>query len=168
MRLTLTLLACILMAVEPAAAQKSVREYTSSQRAALQEFIEKNPEYQFIPESWFDEETLKAARNEWGFGKNFRPYYRAGDFNRDGLPDFAVILLTGKNADDPKWGMHAVVFNGTKKSAYRVAHIEHDEFSTALFLDVQHRTLLVGIMETDSAGCFIPAGRGYIVEPCNG
>lgn len=149
------------------AAQKSVREYTPAQRAALQVFITENPDYQFIPETWFDEDTLKAARKEWGFGKNFRPYYQAADFNRDRLQDFAVVLLTGKNYQDPKWGLHVVIFNGVKGGSYRVAHIEHEEFSAALFIDVQHRRLFVGVMETDSAGCFEPAGRGYIVEPCN-
>lgn len=147
-------------------AQRSVTEYTPAQRAALQEFISKNPDYQFIPDTWFEEDTLKAARNEWGFGKNFKPYYQVGDFNRDGLRDFAVILLTGKHADDPKSGMHVVVFNGVRVNKYRVAHVEYEDFNTATFISVGGKRLYVGIMETDSAGCFVPAGRGYIVEPC--
>jgi hypothetical protein len=50
----------------PAAAmpQNSITEYTPAQRAALQGFIDKNPAYQFISETGFDEPTLKAARNE--------------------------------------------------------------------------------------------------------
>lgn len=147
-------------------AQRSVTEYTPAQRAALQEFISKNTGYQFIPDTWFEEDTLKAARNEWGFGENFKPYYQVGDFNRDGLRDFAVILLTGKNAEDPKSGMHVVVFNGVRGDKYRVAHVEHEDFNTATFISIGGKRLYVGVMETDSAGCFIPAGRGYIVEPC--
>ncbi len=147
-------------------AQRSVTEYTPAQRAALQAFIDKNPSYQFIPETWFEEDTLKAARIEWGFGRNFKPYYQTGDFNRDGIRDFAVILLTGKNVNDPNSGMHVVVFNGAKGGKYRVAHIEHEEFSTAVFISTNRNKLYVGVMETDSAECFVPAGRGYIVEPC--
>jgi hypothetical protein len=148
-------------------AQRSVSEYTPAQRAALQSFISRNPSYQFIPETWFDEETLSAARNEWGFGRNFKPYYQTGDFNRDGKRDFAVILLSGRNADDQNRGTYVVVFNGVRGNTYRVAHIEREEFSTALFINTSRNRLHVGIMETDSVGCFVPAGRGYIVEPCS-
>ena len=148
-------------------AQKSVTEYTPAQRTALQAFIAKNPKYRFIPETWFEEGTLKAARVEWGFGRNFKPYYQVGDFNRDGIRDFAVILLTGEKISDPDSGMHVIVFNGAKGGSYRVAHIEHEDFSPALFIRVDRNALHVGVMETDSAGCFVPAGRGYIVEPCS-
>jgi hypothetical protein len=156
----------ILMISIPAKAQESVAEYTSAERSALQEFIEKNRSYRFIPETWFDEETLRAARIEWGFGKNFKPYYQTGDFNRDGLRDFAVVLLTGKSVNDPKNRLHVVVFNGVKGGGYRVAHIEHEEFSTEMFIKADKNRLHVGVMETDSTGCFVRAGRGYIVEPC--
>jgi hypothetical protein len=158
----------LLLLVMPivALAQRSVSEYTPAQRAALQSFISRNPSYQFIPETRFDAETLSAARNQWGFGRNFKPYYQTGDFNRDGRGDFAVILLSGRNVDDPNRGLHVVVFNGVQGNTYRVAHIEREEFSTALFINTRRNRLHVGIMETDSVGCFVPAGRGYIVEPC--
>lgn len=146
--------------------QLSVTEYTPAQRAALQECILKNPNYKFIPDTWFDEDTLKSARNDWGFGKNFKPYYQIGDFNRDGLRDFAVILLTGKNTEDPKSGMHVIVFNGVRGNRYRVAHMENEDFNTEAFIRFNGKRLYVGVMETDSVGCFVPAGRGYIVEPC--
>lgn len=162
-----SVLACFLLAIPMIAnAQRSVSEYTPAQRAALQEFISKNSTYQFIPETWFDENTLATARKDWGFGKNFRPYYQASDFNGDRLPDFAVILLTGKSTSDPNSGMHVVVFNGVRGGRYRQAHIEHEDFSTALFINTARKRLHVGVMETDSLGCFVPAGRGYIVEPC--
>jgi hypothetical protein len=159
-RRILTVLILLLPTV--AVAQKSVTEYTGAQRAALQGFIEKNPSYQFIPETWFDEETLKYARDEGGFGKNFKPYYQTGDFNRDGMRDFAVILLTGKNVDDPSSGMHVAVFNQVRGNKYEKAHIEHEDFSTALFINTSKNKLHVGVMETDSLGCFVPAGRGYM------
>jgi hypothetical protein len=146
--------------------QKSVTEYTPTQRAALQAFIDKQPSYQFIPETWFDEDTLKHARSDWGFGKDFKPYFQIGDFNRDGLRDFAAILVTGEDASDPKSRMHVVIFNGMKGGKYRVAHVEHEEFSNAQFIATNRNKLYVGIMETDSTGCFVSAGRGYIVEPC--
>src|SRR6266404_7003229 len=101
------LLVPLIFAIQIAAvAQRSVTEYTPAQRAALERFLSRNPGYQFIPETWFDEAVLKSAKNDWGIGKNFKPYFQEGDFNRDGLRDFAVILLTGKNAKDPKSGLH--------------------------------------------------------------
>ena len=111
---------------------------------------------------------LKAARNEWGFGKTFKPYYQTGDFNRDGKRDFAVMLLTGKNTEDPNSGMHVVIFNQVSGNKYKKAHVEHEEFSTALFINTEKNKLYVGVMETDSSGCFVPTKRGYIVEPCGG
>ena len=165
MRLAFVAIA-LLVSARPAVAQRSVTEYTPAQRVALQEFISKNPGYQFIPETWVEEDTLRAARIEWGFGRRFKPYYQVGDFNRDRLPDFAVVLLTGRSADDPNGGLHVVIFNGVKGGRYRVAHVEHEEFNTATFINVGGGRLYVGVFETDSAGCFVPAGRGYIVEPC--
>lgn len=157
----------LLLALPIAAlAQRSASEYTPAQRAAVQSFLSRNPSYQFIPETWFDAETLSAARNQWGFGRNFKPYYQTGDFNGDGRQDFAVILLWGRSADDPNRGMHVVVFNGARGNTYRVAHIEREEFSTALFINARRNRLQMGIMETDSVECFVPAGRGYIIEPC--
>ena len=162
-----TFLAVLVLSLSTApVSQRSVTEYTPAQRAALQAFIEKNSAYRFIPETWFEEASLKAARSESVFGKSFKPYYQTGDFNRDGKRDFAVILLTGKNVSDPTSGMHVVVFNGSKGGSFRVAHIEHEDYSTALFIGVDRNTLYVCVMETDSTGCFVPAGRGYIVEPC--
>lgn len=165
MKYTFTLLILVISA-SVTMPQRSVTEYTPAQRAALQAFLARNPTYQFIPETLFDAETLSSARNEWGFGRNFRPYYQTGDFNRDGRQDFAVVLLTGRNAADSNRRMHVVIFNGARGNTYRVAHIEHEEFSTALFISTNRRGLYVGVMETDSTGCFRTAGRGYIVEPC--
>lgn len=165
MRLAFAVFAVLSLSL-PTVAQRSVTEYTPAQRAALQEFISKTPGYQFIPETWVEEDTLRAARIEWGFGRHFKPYYQVGDFNRDRLPDFAVILLTGKTVDDPNSGLHVVIFNGVKGGRYRVAHVEHEDFSTATFINIGSGRLYVGVFETDSAGCFVPAGRGYIVEPC--
>ena len=61
--------------------------------------------------------------------------------------------------------MRVVVFNQVRGNKYEKAHIEHEDFSTALFINTDKNKLFLGVMETDSLG-FVPAGRGYIVEPC--
>lgn len=62
--------------------------------------------------------------------------------------------------------MSVIIFNGATGGAYRVAHVDQEDFSTALFISVKQNTVYVGVMETDSSGCFVAAGRDYIVEPC--
>ncbi len=145
-------------------AQKSTTEYSSAQRIAIQQFIAGHEEYSFIPETWFDASTLKAVRFEWGFGAKYKPYYQVGDFNKDGIKDFAVILI---NQNSSAQSCAAVVFNGILGSKYRLAHLEIEPWQEALGLTLQNKQLNILTFETDNAGCFIPAGKGYIVEPCN-
>ena len=134
------------------------------QRATLQNFISTHSQYQFIPETWFDESTLKAIRYEWGFGKNYKPYFQSNDFNKDGIKDFAVILL---NSDDNSKAA-VVVFNGLRNGSFRFVHLEKEPFESELGLSFQNKSLNVLVFESDNMGCFISSGKGYIVEPCGG
>jgi len=160
--------AALLVGIIPlsVSAQHSVTEYSSAQRAAMQSVMDKDSSLAFIPETWFNANSLRYARTdpEMAFGKAFKPYYQVGDFNHDGRKDFAVLLLRG-NA--PDLGMTALVFNGTKNGGFRLAHREDEPFSELRFLKVTEGKLWIGVMESDEAGCFVPAGTGYIVEPCN-
>lgn len=146
--------------------QKSVMDLSPVHRAAVQKYIDRNKSNSFLPETWFERDTLKAARSQWGFGAKFRPYYQVGDFNRDKRQDFAVILLVGKSAGSPKGGMNIVIFNGGK-GGYEVAHIDREPASTALYLRFNNQ-LHAGIMETDSVWRFVRAGKGYITDPVGG
>jgi hypothetical protein len=144
--------------------QRSTTEFTNMQRVTLQKFISTHNQYHFIPETWFDEATLKAIRYEWGFGKKYKPYFQSNDFNKDGIKDFAVILL---NSNKQNFAV-VVVFNGLKNGTYKFAHLEKEEFQSELGLSFQGKQLNVLVFETCNMGCFIPAGKGYIVEPCGG
>ena len=155
-------LIAVLALVPEASAQRSVREYTAAQRASLQEYLSAHPDDGFIPETWFDEETLRYARDEWGFGRAFKPYYQRADFSEDGRMDFAVVLLNGRTNT-----LRIVVFDQVAGDTYRVAHIEDlGEFHDAAFISRTGRRLVYGVMETDECGTFVPAGRGYLVEAC--
>jgi len=143
-------------------AQMSVTELTTAQRNSLQEFLSANSQLRFIPETWFDEENLRYARYRWGLGRDFRPYYQSVDFNGDGKMDFALILLNSRMRQ-----LSIVVFNQIPGNTYRVAHIENvGEFHSSLFITHNRGRLMYGVLETSICGIFIPAGRGYIVEPC--
>lgn len=142
--------------------QKSSLEYPEKQRIALAKFINVHQEYEFIPENWFDNELLTFIRNDWGFGKNYKPYYQNNDFNNDSILDFAVILKNTKQNE-----LVIVIFNGEKNGDYVMAHIQTEEFKTNIGLTFQNKLLNVVEFETDNVGCFISAGEYYIVEPCN-
>lgn len=136
-------------------------------REAMKTFLASNPSY--MPLVGFDEGTLKAMREEWGFGRTFTPYYATGDFNGDGQGDFAVILAFQITGSAPVLEPHVLVFNGSKYGKFTLAHTEREDPSTGLFIHSTKTTgLYVGIAETDSAGCFKPKGKGYQVKPCGG
>lgn len=144
-------------------AQQSIQDYPPAQKQALEAFLASHPDYQFKSEVAFDAKTLKAAREEWGFGKSFKPYYQSGDFNRDGIQDFAAVLDMKKGG---KKEAYVLIFNGTKDHQYRVAYNAKEDSAPALFISSSKKGLFVSVMETDSAGCFVSKGEGYQVKPC--
>ena len=146
--------------------QKSTTEFTNTQRTALQNFVSSHSQYYFIPETEFDKSTLKAIRNEWGFGKNYKPYFNSNDFNKDGIRDFAVVLANSSDTAGDNTNAAVVVFNGLKNGSYKFAHIEKIELQSELGLSFQDRKLNVLVFETDNINCFITSGKGYKVEPC--
>jgi hypothetical protein len=70
--------------------QKSVADLKPSHATALEQFLSKNKEYQFLSSKVIDAEYMKFIRKS--FGKTFEPYYQVGDFNHDKIVDFAIIL----------------------------------------------------------------------------
>src|SRR5687768_12931486 len=99
-------------------------------RETVKKFLSENPSYVQMTE--FDPATLKAMRDEWGFGKNFTPYYATGDFNADGRKDFATILAfdKGKGALEP----HVLIFNGTNQGTFQLAYNGREQPSPGLFI----------------------------------
>lgn len=157
-----SLLILLLFTTSISKAQLSVSELTESQRNSLQIFLSQNSQYQFIPETWFDEDNLRYARFRWGFGRNFRPYYQRGDFNGDQKMDFAMLLL-----NTSRRSLHVVVFNQIPGLTYRVVHNEDvGEFHSSLFISQGGGRLFYGVLETEICGSFFPTRNGYIVEAC--
>src|SRR5947209_8378133 len=71
-------------------AQKSVSQLLPVHASALQQFLSKHSDLDFLSESNCDREALKDMRKH--FGAHFMPYYKVGDFNHDGRQDFALLL----------------------------------------------------------------------------
>lgn len=145
--------------------QKTVSELRPDHAAALQSYLSKNRNYQFISETALHAQDLKFMR---GFlGAKAKPYYYVGDFNQDGLKDFALILGVRQRltTTKSKLPLHVVIFNGLKNKKFEVAHRENVQAPPTCFLNFQDGKLYFAVSESDTdTMIFAPAGKGYIVE----
>jgi hypothetical protein len=167
---------CLLMMPICAAAQKRISELPPAQTAAVQKYLAQQPSLEFLSESRMDQAILKDMRKT--FGARLTPYYRAGDFNRDGVQDFAVVLIKqGPPAEDQGPGlakthryrheMAIVVFNGQKNGQYRVAFREKTTAPLVCLLNEtsgKQKKLVFGVYETDEQFAILPSGTGYRVQ----
>src|SRR4051812_1999507 len=80
----------VLASVGSLTAQKSIADLLPAHSAAVQDFLAKNKDYQFLSETAMPPAELRYIRRT--YGKTFKPYYQTGDLNHDGLRDFAVIF----------------------------------------------------------------------------
>lgn len=168
MKLLITL---ILFVAASAPAQQSVSQLARSHASALESYLSKNKNLTFRQEHNLSDEYLKDVR-KW-MGRNFKPNYAVGDFNRDRFKDFAVLLYregepeknegitSEEHATD--YPLRLVVFNGSK-SGFRVAYTKDLYGPPAAFIAFD-KQLYYAVFESD-ADTFIlaPAGRGYIME----
>ena len=159
-----------LLITSSAFAQKSVSGLLPVHAAALEQYLSANKDLTFRQEYNLDDEYLKSV-HEW-MGKTFKPNYAAGDFNRDRIKDFAVLLYRKgacvendlapeqHNRDCP---LRLVVFNGLRKG-FRVAYMDDLIGPPAAFIRFDKK-LYYAVFESD-ADTFIlsPAGKGYIME----
>ena len=155
-------------------AQKSVAQLLPAHAAALQQFLSKHPDLDFMSENDCDREVLKDMRKH--FGARFMPYYRVGDFNHDGRQDFALLLV--KDAppkEDPdlaeshrfQYEITIVVFNGIRGRGYKAAFVRNTSAPLVSFLAMSQERrskLYFAIYETDDGFVMTPAGQGYIAE----
>jgi len=169
------LFATVLLIVSTAAicAQKSVSDLLPSHAAALQKYLAANKDAHFMQEIVIDDDDLKAMRKY--IRRGLKPYYAVGDLNRDGIRDFAVLLSGGRtaifrNEEEAEArrndvDLRLVIFNGTRKGGFTVAHIEEIEAPLESFIDIQGRQLYFAVFESDAdTRIFAKAGKGYIVE----
>ncbi|MBS1769347.1 MAG: hypothetical protein JSS77_06770 [Acidobacteria bacterium] len=153
-------------------AQNSVSDLAANHATALENYLSTNKTLTFRQEHNLSDEYLKSVR-EW-FGRTFKPNYAVGDFNRDKIPDFAVLLYReGKpepnvesneiSEHTPDYPLRLVVFNGENRG-FRVAYTFDLMGPHAAFIRFEKK-LYYGIFETDSDTFILaPAGRGYIME----
>lgn len=153
-------------------AQKSVSELLPAHAAALQEYLAAHKNNGFRQEYVLDEEFLKAMRKYRS--KGFKPNYITGDFNRDRIKDFAVLMTregepvkndSGTETHNPDYPLTLVIFNGLKKGGFRVAYNIDLMGPAAAFIDYYQRSFFYGVFESDAYTFGLaPAGKGYIME----
>jgi hypothetical protein len=177
MKLILTL-SCIFILSGLCFGQKAVADLKPLHATALEQFLSKNKEYQFLSSNVIDAEYMKFIRES--SGKTFEPYYQVGDFNQDKIADFAVILArkgkrkaSGATSKEHKYDypLAVVIFNGNKNGTFRKAFVENIEAPLVCFLSIKgtkKKTICFGVFETDSnTRIFKPVGKGYITKHSN-
>ncbi len=155
--------------------QRAVANLKPSHAIALEQFLSKNKEYQFLSSKVIDSEYMKFIRES--FGKTFEPYYQVADFNHDKIADFAIILSrkgerkeTDATSEEHKYDypLAVVIFNGNKNGTFTKAFIEDVEAPLICFLNVEgtkKKTIYFGFFESDAdTRIFTPVGTGYIIE----
>ena len=123
-----------------------------------------------------DKQILNDMRKN--FGPHLKPYYRTGDFNHDGVQDFAMILAKegppsedlGPDLDETSRYRHditVVIFNGQKSGRYNVAFVKNTKAPLVCFLYVtfeKRKRLYFAVYETDEHFIMAAAGNGYLIE----
>lgn len=157
-------------------AQKNVADLSPAHASAVQQFIRRQPQLEFLSERSMDPAILKDMRKN--FGARLNPFYCVGDFNRDSIQDFAVILAKeGPPSEDLgpslaethryRHEIAIVIFNGQKSGGYKVAFVKNTTAPLACFLYQtfeKRKRLYFAVYETDEHFIMAPAGHGYLVE----
>jgi hypothetical protein len=175
MKITIVLLA-VFLSTALASGQRRIAELDPRHAAALKAFLSSNKNYGFLSEDVLGPKYLKEMRKSF---RAIRPYYNTGDYNADGVIDFAIILSRKGERKDKGEGMAAthrydhpisvVIFNGDRRGRFKKVFIEDIEAPLVCFLNTdtfkRKKKLYFGVFETDSdTRIFSPSGKGYIVK----
>jgi len=161
----LFLMACLLLGVPTWGGHT----LTAQEQKVLQNWLAHHPEYRIATDEDCDcADDIRQMKAGWdGAWKpvpDYHPYTATGDFNGDGVEDFAVVVIERSKQEN---NFALVVFNGPFKS----------ETASPAFmqsgLDLKYQglfygpprpkpyRLLLGRFESDSGVVLIPHGRGY-------
>jgi hypothetical protein len=161
-------MACLLLAVPV----WSGHTLTAQEQNVLKSWLARRPEYRpATDEDCECAEDIKQTRagygGAWKAVPDYHPYTATGDFNGDGVEDFAAVVIDHSRQEK---NSALLVFNGPFRS---------DTTSPAFMqsgLDLKYTglsygpprpkpyRLLLGRFESDSGSLFVPLGRGYTVR----
>jgi hypothetical protein len=140
---------------------------TAQEQRVLESWLAHHPEYRIATDEDCDcaddiKQMKAGSGGAWKPVPDYRPHIATGDFNGDGVEDFAVIVI-GPSKQEKNFAI--VVFNGPFKGETPAF------FESGLDLKYQGMffgpprpkpyRLLVGRFESDSGSVLVPHGRGY-------
>lgn len=170
------LLLLILALAGAVVAQSRITDLSAAHAATLEEFLSGNKNYDFLSDTVLDADYLGEMRK--AFDRS-TPYYTVGDFNHDGIKDFAVILSRKGTPTDNGEGpaethrydhpLAIVIFNGDRRGKFTRSFVEKIEAPLVCFLNTaifrKRKRLYFTVFETDAdTRVFEPTGKGYIVR----
>jgi hypothetical protein len=165
----------ILVSASAAFGQKSVTSLKPAHAAALNNFLPAHKTLSFMSEAAIETAEPGYMKSVYkSFGKGFTPYYAVGDFNKDGIEDFGVILSregTPKKNEGIDGGLgmdyplELVVFNGDRKGNFTAVYTKDIDAPPLCFIRLnggRKGRLLFGVFDSD-IGAFelVAVGKGY-------
>jgi hypothetical protein len=141
-------------------------------RKILEDWLTRHPTYRAATDADCncpeDIQQMKAGYGgSWKPVPDYHPYVATGDFNTDGLRDFAVVVIGGSKSKEK---FTLLVFNGPCSSKLASpAFVESD-------LDLRYQglgfgpprpkpyRLVVGPFESDNTWILVPVGHTYKVQ----
>ena len=160
-----SLMACLMLSVPV----WSGHTLTAQETRVLENWMANHPEYRTATDEDCDcADEIKQMKAGWGGSwkpvPDYHPYNATGDFNGDGVEDFAVVVVELAKQEN---NFVLVVFNGPFKSG----SVTPAFMKSGLDLKYQGLVygpprpkpyrLLLGRFESDSGVLLIPHGRSY-------
>ncbi len=142
---------------------------TMQEQRVLQNWLVKHPEYRIATDKDCDcADDIKRMKagygGDWKPVPDYCPYAATGDFNGDGVEDFAVVVID-RSKQENKFVL--LVFNGpfkpeTDSPAFMKAglNLKYQGLFYGPPRPKPYR-LLVGAFESDSGSILVPHGRSY-------
>jgi hypothetical protein len=162
------LIACLLWVI-PA---WSGHTLTAQEQKVLKSWLAQHSEYRLATDEDCDcAEEIKQIKagtgGAWKPVPDYHPYAATGDFNGDGVGDFAVVVV---DPSKKKKNFALVLFNGPFETGIASpAFVESGlnlKYMGLFYGPPRPRPyrLLLGGFESDSGSLLIPSGRGYRLE----
>jgi hypothetical protein len=166
-KITIIAVGCFL-AVYPCFAAHTL---TARQEEVLASWLSRNPDFRLATDEdcKCDEDIQQMKHGDGGVWKpvpDYHPYTATGDFNGDGVSDFAVVVIDKTKSMK---NFELLVFNGPFRNGMRApAFVQSGlERGDALFFGPPRPRpyrLVVGPFESDNTAILVPHGRTYGLE----
>jgi len=142
---------------------------TTQEQTVLQNWLAQHPGYRIATDEDCDcaddiKQMKAGSGGVWKPVPDYHPYTATGDFNGDGVEDFAVVVVERSKQED---NFALLVFNGpfkpeTASPAFMKSGLEL-KYQGLFYGPPRPKPyrLLVGQFNSDTALRLIPHGRGY-------